>query len=242
VGLPGQEPPDANALARHRTTHIFDASRVPPFGYFFGLFFVGNFLRLVLAKSRSCFSLIDLTICLEAPCSDDLDRFPRLAARAAPAAICCLFDLAGIEFPRLRQAFYRENGVTVGDAAGTGVIGAMVGAGLIAGATVPSGRLGLVLPGTLGLLALGRLGFVVPGRLGLLALGKLGLLPLGRLGLLPLGKLGLVLPGTRGGLLVGTRGGLLPGTLGLLGFVCAERMESAPMLVITMLKILIRFI
>jgi hypothetical protein len=29
-------------------------------------FRVGNFLRLVLAKSRNCFSLIDLAICLEA--------------------------------------------------------------------------------------------------------------------------------------------------------------------------------
>ena len=64
--------------------------------YFFRLFFAGNSLRLVFAKSRSCFSLIDFAICFEAPFSDDFERLPRLAARAAPAAICCFFDLAGM--------------------------------------------------------------------------------------------------------------------------------------------------
>src|SRR3954469_25103989 len=62
--------------------------------YFF--FFVGSFLRLVFAKSRSCFSLIDFAICLEAPLSEDFERSPRFAANAAPAAFCCFFDLAGI--------------------------------------------------------------------------------------------------------------------------------------------------
>jgi hypothetical protein len=33
----------------------------------------------------------------EAPRSDDLDLFPRLAANAAPAAICCFFDFAGMD-------------------------------------------------------------------------------------------------------------------------------------------------
>jgi len=33
---------------------------------------------------------------LDAPRSDDFDRLPRLAASAAPAAICCFFDFAGI--------------------------------------------------------------------------------------------------------------------------------------------------
>jgi len=33
---------------------------------------------------------------LDAPRSDDFERFPRLAASAAPAAICCFFDFAGI--------------------------------------------------------------------------------------------------------------------------------------------------
>jgi hypothetical protein len=34
---------------------------------------------------------------LEAPLSDDFDRLPRFAASAAPAAICCFFDFAGIQ-------------------------------------------------------------------------------------------------------------------------------------------------
>jgi len=62
--------------------------------YFF--FFVGSFLRFVLAKSRSCFSLIDFAICFEGPLSEDFERSPRFAANAAPAAFCCFFDLAGI--------------------------------------------------------------------------------------------------------------------------------------------------
>jgi hypothetical protein len=33
----------------------------------------------------------------DGPFSDDLERFPRLAASAAPAAICCFFDFAGIQ-------------------------------------------------------------------------------------------------------------------------------------------------
>jgi hypothetical protein len=64
--------------------------------YFLRRFFVGRFLRFVLAKSRSCFSVIDFTICFEAPLSEDFERSPRFAARAAPAAFCCFFDFAGI--------------------------------------------------------------------------------------------------------------------------------------------------
>jgi len=59
-------------------------------------FRVGKFLRLVLATLRNSFRLIDLYMLLDAPRSDDFDRLPRLAASAAPAAICCFFDLAGI--------------------------------------------------------------------------------------------------------------------------------------------------
>jgi len=59
-------------------------------------FRVGNFLRLVLAARRSSALLIDLYMLLDAPRSDFLERFPRLAASAAPAAICCFFDFAGI--------------------------------------------------------------------------------------------------------------------------------------------------
>jgi hypothetical protein len=59
-------------------------------------FFDGAFLRLVLAKSLSWFSDIDFSICFEAPLRLDFGRFPRFAANAAPPAICCFFDLAGI--------------------------------------------------------------------------------------------------------------------------------------------------
>jgi hypothetical protein len=60
-------------------------------------FLVGFPLRLVLAILRSSFLLIDLYIPLEAPFRDDFERFPRFAASAAPAAICCFFDFAGIQ-------------------------------------------------------------------------------------------------------------------------------------------------
>jgi hypothetical protein len=53
-------------------------------------------LRLVEANSSSSLSLIDLYMLLDAPRRDAFARFPRLAASAAPAAICCFFDLAGI--------------------------------------------------------------------------------------------------------------------------------------------------
>jgi len=51
---------------------------------------------LVFAIFRSSLSLIELAIPREAPLSDDLERLPRFAASAAPAAICCFFDFAGI--------------------------------------------------------------------------------------------------------------------------------------------------
>ena len=59
-------------------------------------FFVGSFLRLVLARSRSCFSDIDSAIFLEGPFKLDFFCSPRLAASAAPAAFCCFFERAGI--------------------------------------------------------------------------------------------------------------------------------------------------
>lgn len=59
-------------------------------------FFVGSFFRLVLAMSCSSFSLMDLTMLLEAPLREDLLRLPRLADNAAPAAICCFLDFAGM--------------------------------------------------------------------------------------------------------------------------------------------------
>jgi hypothetical protein len=53
-------------------------------------------LRFVEAISRSCFSLIDSTIDFEAPFSSLLLLSPRLAASAAPAAICWALDFAGM--------------------------------------------------------------------------------------------------------------------------------------------------
>jgi hypothetical protein len=53
-------------------------------------------LRFVFAILRSSLSLIDLAIWRDAPLSDDLGRLPRFAPSAAPAAICCFFDFAGI--------------------------------------------------------------------------------------------------------------------------------------------------
>jgi hypothetical protein len=64
--------------------------------YFLLVFFFGRLLRFVPAKSSSCFLLIDLAILFDAPLSDDLLFSPRFAASAAPAAICCFFDFAGI--------------------------------------------------------------------------------------------------------------------------------------------------
>jgi hypothetical protein len=40
---------------------------------------------------------MELAILRDGPFSDDFERFPRLAASAAPAAICCFFDFAGIQ-------------------------------------------------------------------------------------------------------------------------------------------------
>jgi hypothetical protein len=64
--------------------------------YFFLRFRVGFPLRLVFAILRSSALLIDLYIPRDAPLSDDFERLPRFAASAAPAAICCFFDFAGI--------------------------------------------------------------------------------------------------------------------------------------------------
>jgi hypothetical protein len=68
---------------------------------------VGFPLRFVFAILRSSLLLIDLAIWRDAPLSDDLERLPRFAASAAPAAICCFFDFAGIHnlirAPRLKR-------------------------------------------------------------------------------------------------------------------------------------------
>ena len=64
--------------------------------YFFLAFLVGNPLRFVPAIFLSSFVLIDLAMPFDAPLSDDFFVSPRFAANAAPAAICCFLDFAGI--------------------------------------------------------------------------------------------------------------------------------------------------
>lgn len=64
----------------------------------FLLFLVGLPFRLVFAILRSSALLIDLYMPLDAPLSEDFLLSPLLAANAAPAAICCFFDFAGIQF------------------------------------------------------------------------------------------------------------------------------------------------
>ena len=65
--------------------------------YLFLVLRVGFPLRFVFAIFRSSLSLIDFAIWRDAPLSDDFDLLPRFAASAAPAAICCFFDFAGIQ-------------------------------------------------------------------------------------------------------------------------------------------------
>ena len=48
----------------------------------------------------------------DAPLSDDWERLPRLAASAAPAAICCFLDFDGIQnnfAPNKHFRFYEMN-------------------------------------------------------------------------------------------------------------------------------------
>jgi hypothetical protein len=69
--------------------------RVVAFAFGFA-FFVGNFFRLVEASSSSCFALIDDAMLLDAPLRDFFGVSPRFADKAAPAALCCFLDFAGI--------------------------------------------------------------------------------------------------------------------------------------------------
>jgi len=62
---------------------------------------VGLPFRLVLAILRSSALLIDPYMPLDAPLREDFLRLPLFAAKAAPAAICCFFDFAGIQFSLL---------------------------------------------------------------------------------------------------------------------------------------------
>jgi hypothetical protein len=63
---------------------------------YFERFLVVRPLRFVLAMWRSWLRLMESYMLREAPLSELLLRRPRLAANAAPAAICCFFDFAGI--------------------------------------------------------------------------------------------------------------------------------------------------
>ena len=60
------------------------------------LFVVGFPLRWVDAIFSSSLLLIDSYMLFEAPFSEDLARLSFFAASAAPAAICCFLDFAGI--------------------------------------------------------------------------------------------------------------------------------------------------
>jgi hypothetical protein len=57
-------------------------------------------LRAILLNSPW---LIEEAIRRDAPLSEERERFPRFAANAAPAAICCFFDLAGMAEPSASQ-------------------------------------------------------------------------------------------------------------------------------------------
>jgi hypothetical protein len=74
----------------------------------FFAFRVGLPFRLVFAIRRSSALLIDWYIPLDAPLREDFLRSPRLAAKAAPAAICCFLDFAGI-FPPVVFGFSLPN-------------------------------------------------------------------------------------------------------------------------------------
>src|SRR5690606_17384667 len=56
----------------------------------------GRLLRGTLAMRSSSRSVMDSTICLDAPRKRAFGISPRLAASAAPAAFCCCLDLAGM--------------------------------------------------------------------------------------------------------------------------------------------------
>jgi hypothetical protein len=60
------------------------------------LFLVGSPLRFVPAIFSSSFLLIDPAMLRDAPFKEALLLLPRFAARAAPAAICCFLDFAGM--------------------------------------------------------------------------------------------------------------------------------------------------
>ena len=77
-------------------------------GHLFFFFLVGLPFRLVLAILRSSALLIDSYMPLDAPLREDFLRPLLLAANAAPAAICCFFDFAGIQSDLQALDFFSE--------------------------------------------------------------------------------------------------------------------------------------
>ena len=75
---------------------VFLALALPGFARLAVEFRVGSFFRFTDAIFSSSCSLMDSTMLREAPRRDDFDFSPRLADNAAPAAICCFLDFAGI--------------------------------------------------------------------------------------------------------------------------------------------------
>src|SRR5580698_1292813 len=65
-------------------------------------------LRLVWAKSSSCFSLIDFSIDFDAPLSLLFGVSPRLAESAATAAFCWAADLAAMNDLHRSLSFKRQ--------------------------------------------------------------------------------------------------------------------------------------
>ena len=86
------------AIQPIRTRNRVAQSTFPSLRHLFFFFRVGLPFRLVLAILRSSALLIDSYMPLDAPLREDFLPFPLLAANAAPAAICCFFDFAGIQF------------------------------------------------------------------------------------------------------------------------------------------------
>jgi hypothetical protein len=59
---------------------------------------------------------MDRAILREAPRSEEVDRFPRLADNAAPAAICCFLDFAGMYGTNPHNTICRNRGFYPGHA------------------------------------------------------------------------------------------------------------------------------
>ena len=102
-------------MVRMKSPLRLDSGVGSPVSISFYRFLLGSFLRLVFAKSSSCFSDIDLAICLDAPRRDDFFCLPRFAASAAPAAICCFLDRAGM-------CYMEVPGVPTGEGRGVGEV------------------------------------------------------------------------------------------------------------------------